>query len=439
MNKTFILDTNVILNDFNCIYGFEDNNIVIPTIVLQELDNIKKRNNTVGNNARIFIRKLEELIDGKKNIEDGIKLGDGRGLLYVLRVDDRISDSIFKNFKEQNPDNIILTVTEKLKKSKKFDNVVLITMDINLRLKARSIGLEAQDYLNSKIENISILYSSILDDQADIDVIKLLYEEERIPREKYSDRTDLISNQYLILKNGSSSVLCYYEKATDELIKIEKKTASDIKPKNAEQVFAMNALMRDDIKLVAITGVPGGGKTLLSLASAIEQKKNYKQIFLSRPIVALMDKDLGFLPGKAEDKVNPYMKPLYDNLNYIKNQYKETSPKYKALHQMIELEKIVIEPLAYLRGRSISNVFYIIDEAQNLSSHEIKTIITRAGEGTKIVFTGDIEQIDVSYLNIENNGLSHLIDKMSGEPMFTHIDLRKGERSELAELAAKKL
>jgi PhoH-like ATPase len=441
MKKSFILDTNVILNDHNCLIGFEDNNIIIPTIVLEELDNIKKRSNVIGQNARMFIRKLEKIMEDKEfnEIKSGISLGDKKGLLYILRTADLPSENVLNNFKEKSPDNVLLSITQHLMESNEFESVVLVTMDINLRVKARSIGLVAEDYKNSKIENVSTLYNSILDENADSELIQRLYNDGRVPKKDYNKDKKIIHNQYLILKNGSSSVLCYYDKKTDALIKIEKETAYGITPKNAEQVFTLNALMRDDIKLIAITGVPGGGKTLLSLAAAIEKRKNYKQIFLSRPIIALMDKDLGYLPGKAEEKVNPYMKPLYDNLYYIRDKFKETSEDFKKIDRMINENKINIEPLAYLRGRSISNVYYIIDEAQNITPEEVKTIITRAGEGTKIIFTGDIEQIDISYLNIENNGLSHLIEKMKGEEIFAHIDLSKGERSALAELGAKKL
>lgn len=438
MKKTFVLDTNVILNDYNCISGFGDNDVIIPTIVLEELDNIKTRSNAVGSTARVFIRRLEDLIRST-DIIDGISIGKGKGLLYVLRSDSFLSDSVFKNFKETKADNLLLSFVEALSKDSKFENVIFVTMDINLRVKARAINLETEDYRNSKIENVNTLYNSILDENTEDIVIQQLYEDGRYPKDDYNKDKKLIHNQYLVLKNGSKSVLCYYDSISNDLVKIEKQTAYGITPKNAEQVFTMNALMRDDIQLVAITGVPGGGKTLLSLAATIEQRKSVKQIYLSRPIIALMDKDLGYLPGSAEEKVNPYMKPLYDNLYYIRDQFKETSENYKRIDRMLEENKITIEPLAYLRGRSISNVFYIIDEAQNLSSHEIKTIITRAGEGTKIIFTGDIEQIDVSYLNIESNGLSHLIEKMKGETIFAHIDLQKGERSTLAELAAKKL
>lgn len=441
MRKTFILDTNVILNDPNCLMGFEDNNVVILTIVLEELDNIKKRSNVTGQNARIFIRKLEKFIENKQfeEIKNGIEIEKSKGKLFILKSDDLPSAIILENFLDKSPDNILLSTINRIYKANLFENVIFITMDINLRVKAKAIGLNTEDYKNSKIENVNTLYNSILDENANEEIIKALHNDGRIPKDIYDKDKEFLNNQYMILKNGSGSALCYYDGKSNELIKIEKETAYGITPKNAEQVFTLNALMRDDIKLVAITGVPGGGKTLLSLAAAIEKRKDYKQIFLSRPIIALMDKDLGYLPGKAEEKVNPYMKPLYDNLYYIRDQYKETAENYKKINTMLETGKINIEPLAYLRGRSISNVFYIIDEAQNITPEEIKTIITRAGEGTKIIFTGDIEQIDVSYLNIENNGLSHLIEKMKGEEIFAHIDLRKGERSALAELGAKKL
>jgi PhoH-like ATPase len=262
MKKSFILDTNVILNDHNCLIGFEDNNIIIPTIVLEELDNIKKRSNVIGQNARMFIRKLEKIMEDKEfdEIKSGISLGSKKGLLYILRTADVPSENVLNNFREKSPDNVLLTITKHLMDSKEFDNIVLVTMDINLRVKARSIGLVAEDYRNSKIENVSTLYNSILDENADSDLIKRLYDNGKVPKKDYDKNREIIHNQYLILKNGSSSVLCYYDKKTDELIKIEKHNAYGITPKNAEQVFTLNALMRDDIKLIAITGVPGGGK-----------------------------------------------------------------------------------------------------------------------------------------------------------------------------------
>ena len=242
-------------------------------------------------------------------------------------------------------------------------------------------------------------------------------------------------NGYYILKNGKTSALAYYNHLTDRIDRIEKEFVYGIKPKNAEQAFAFHALLNNDVKLVALQGVAGTGKTLLALAAALEQQKLFNQVILARPIVPLSNKEIGFLPGDANDKIGPYMEPLWDNLKFIKSQFGENEKKHKAIMEMQESGKIIITPLAFIRGRSLSNIMFIIDEAQNLTPHEVKTIITRAGENTKIVFTGDVHQIDTPYLDENSNGLAYLIDRLKGESLFSHVKLEKGERSELANLA----
>ncbi|NBN99638.1 MAG: DUF2075 domain-containing protein, partial [Flavobacteriia bacterium] len=243
------------------------------------------------------------------------------------------------------------------------------------------------------------------------------------------------TNGYYILKNGKSSSLAFYNESEDTLERIEKEFVYGIKPKNAEQAFALHALLNPNIKLVAVQGVAGTGKTLLALAAALEQEKKFNQIILARPIVPLSNKEIGFLPGDANDKISPYMEPLWDNLKFIKSQYGENEKKHKAINEMELNKKIIITPLAFIRGRSFSNIMFIIDEAQNLTPHEIKTIITRAGENTKIIFTGDVQQIDTPYLDEYSNGLAYLIQKINGKSLFAHVKLEKGERSELANLA----
>ena len=242
-------------------------------------------------------------------------------------------------------------------------------------------------------------------------------------------------NGFYILKNGKSSILSYYNPFDRVIERVEKQYVYGVKPRNAEQTFALHALMNPDVKLVTLQGVAGTGKTLLALASALEQHNMYQQIVLARPIVPLSNKDIGYLPGSAEDKINPYMQPLFDNLKFIKNQFGENEKKYRKIEEMEEDGKLKISALAFIRGRSLSNVMFIVDEAQNLTPHEIKTIITRAGENTKIVFTGDVFQIDTPYLDEQSNGLYYLIDRLKGNDLFAHITLEKGERSELANLA----
>jgi PhoH-like ATPase len=244
-----------------------------------------------------------------------------------------------------------------------------------------------------------------------------------------------MSNHFYILRNGQSSALTYYNGKEKSLQRVDKVYAYGIKPKNAEQAFAMHAILNPEIRLVTISGVAGTGKTLLALAGSLELKNTYDQLFLARPIVPLSNKEIGFLPGDAEEKVNPYMQPLWDNLNFIKNQFGENEKKRKAIDEMQAAGKITICPLAFIRGRSLSNCIMIVDEAQNLTPHEVKTIITRAGENTKIILTGDVRQIDTPYLDEQSNGLSFVIERLKGQDLYCHVTLEKGERSELANLA----
>jgi PhoH-like ATPase len=262
----------------------------------------------------------------------------------------------------------------------------------------------------------------------------MIYSDGSIPPE-YVGITNPIPNHYFILKNGKTSALTFYNPESERIEKIEKHACYKITPRNAEQVFAFHAILNPNVKLVTLQGIAGTGKTLLALAGALEQKRNFKQIYLARPIVPLSNKDIGYLPGDIKSKLNPYMEPLWDNLKFIQNQYNEKDKEYKVIADSVENEKLMITPLAYIRGRSISNVCFIVDEAQNLTPHEVKTIITRAGENTKIIFTGDIFQIDTPYLDSQSNGLSTLIDRIKKHPLYAHVRLEKGERSELANLA----
>ncbi len=303
-------------------------------------------------------------------------------------------------------------------------------------MKAKSLDLFAEDYETGKIKNVSNLNPGKFElESVTAEDIDDVFKNGSIPKENILKDKKAISNSYYILKSERNSVLSYYNPAEKTIEKVDKVAVYGIKPRNAEQTFAIHALLNPDIKLVSINGVAGTGKTLLALAAALEQRKNFKQIYLARPIVPLSNKDIGYLPGDVKSKLNPYMEPLWDNLKLIQNQYKETDKEFKHITDMVNKEKLMISPLAYIRGRSFSNIFFIVDEAQNLTPHEVKTIITRAGENTKIVFTGDIYQIDTPYLDTQSNGLSYLIDRIQDHPMFAHITLEKGERSELANLA----
>ncbi len=434
--KIFIVDTNVILHDFRCIYKFEENDIIIPIVVLEELDKLKKGGDLISYNAREFTRELDRL-SGNQLFNKGISLGKGLGKIFV-ETGKEYSKKLSESFPEKTPDHRLLAIAEHVGQNNKNRIVILITKDINLRMKAKSLGIEAQDYESDKVQNLDQVNDVIPTIEGfDTSLISRMYEENNgIDVNEFKFKEPPVSHQYFILKNTKSSALAHYEPNTKMINRVEKIRAYSIEPRNAEQTFALDSLFRSTVQLVALTGRAGTGKTLLALAAALHQKKQYSQILLARPIVPLANRDLGFLPGDVKEKIGPYMQPLFDNLAVIKHKFKSESAEYKKIEEYLKDEILVITPLAYIRGRSLSNVFFIVDEAQNLTPHEVKTIITRAGEGTKIIFTGDVEQIDSPYLDSKSNGLTYLTDKMKGQDLFAHVNLIKGERSYLAELAS---
>lgn len=434
--KIFVLDTSVILYNHNSLNSFEDNDIAIPISVLEELDNFKKGNETKNFEAREFIRILDKLSEHSV-LQDWVQLdGKNKGRMKVV-MNEEVNGKMdaTKVFGDHKADHRILNAALKIKADYADCKVIMVSKDVNLRLKAKALNLIAEDFQTGKIKNLEELYTGkMLIEDLPTEVIVKLYDEGFIDP-KVLGLEEEIPNQYFILKNGKSSALAYYNPITKLIERVEKRVCHRIRPRNAEQVFALHAINNPDVKLVTLQGVAGTGKTLLALAGALEQKREYKQIFMARPIVPLSNKDIGFLPGDIKSKLNPYMEPLFDNLKFIKNQYNENDAEYRNFDQMLEREKLLISPLAYIRGRSLSNIIFIVDEAQNLTPHEVKTIITRAGENTKIIFTGDVYQIDTPYLDSQSNGLSYLIDKVKYHSIYAHIKLEKGERSELANLA----
>jgi PhoH-like ATPase len=436
MKKNFVLDTNVILHDYKCIHNFEENDIYLPIVVLEELDHFKKGNEQIHFNAREFSRELD-LIANESIFRKGASLGKGKGKLFILTGDD-YPEIIARSFVEKTPDHRILASTYNLSKEKSKARTILVTKDVNLRMKALSLGIEAEDYINDKVTNINIfeknheVYNHIPQE-----IIDRLYSGNgTIPVEELNISSDVEAQDCFVLKSLRSSVMARYNQELGIVKRVEKERCFGIEARNAEQAFAVNVLLDDDVKLVALTGKSGTGKTLLALAAALHKNENYKQILLARPIVALGNKDLGFLPGNEKQKVAPYMQPLFDNLNVIKHNFAYQGKEIRQIEDMQKNGQLVIEALAYIRGRSLSDTYFIVDEAQNLTPHEIKTIITRAGEGTKIIFTGDIQQIDSPYLDMYSNGLVYMIDRMKGQNIFAHINLIKGERSYLSELAS---
>lgn len=433
--KTFVLDTNVILHDSSCIYQFDEHDIVIPITVIEELDRFKKGKETLNCNAREFVRSLDSLI-GDKIFNGGVCIGPGKGRISVS-LEREFHQKLKANFSADKPDHHILNTAYHTAETHSFERVVLVTKDVNLRMKAKSIGLMAENYTSDHVQNVAELFKSsrCIENLAG-GVIDQLYQP---PYEASPDilpaGTSMIPNEYYILRNSNKSVLGVFDAPRNIIRRIEAKTCYGIKPRNAEQCFALDALNNLEVPLVTLTGKAGTGKTLLTLAASLENRKFYHKILIARPTVPLSNKDIGYLPGDIRSKLDPYMQPLFDNLSVIQNQFGGKDPRHLKIKELLDDEKILITPLSYIRGRSIVKAFFIIDEAQNLTPHEVKTIITRAGEGTKMVFTGDIFQIDHPYLDSQSNGLSHLIEKMKGQRLYTHINLEKGERSELSELA----
>ena len=432
--KIFVLDTSVILHDHNALNCFEENDVAIPITVLEELDNFKRGNDTKNYEAREFIRILDRLSNAF-TLQDWISInGSKKGKFKIVMENEDLSSDAVKIFGNKN-DHKILNTALSLQKAHSSEVVILVSKDINLRLKAKALNINAEDFETGKIDRDSTLYTGrqVVED-VESDYINKLYKQGQL--EDLNVLEDKVTaNGFYILKNGKTSVLSYFNPFDKNLERVEKQYVYGIKPRNAEQTFALHALLNPDIKLVSLQGVAGTGKTLLALASALEQHNLYQQIVLARPIVPLSNKDIGYLPGNADDKINPYMQPLFDNLKFIKNQFGINEKKYRKIEEMEEDGKLKISALAFIRGRSLSNVIFIVDEAQNLTPHEVKTIITRAGENTKIIFTGDVFQIDTPYLDEQSNGLSYLIDRLKGNELFAHVTLEKGERSELANLA----
>ena len=434
--KIFILDTSVILHDHQAVNQFEEHDVAIPISVLEELDSFKKGNDTINFEARQFIRFIDKLSEGN-SLNQWIQLSPEKPSCFtvVMQESGTEEQNAVKIFGDRKADHLILNAALYVKQEYSDRPVILVTKDVNLRLKARSLNLQSEDYETGKIQNLEGLYRGIAQlDLEESDMIDKIHQMELV---HYSEvmKSEPYNNHYFIIKNHRSSTLAYYNPETKNLERVEKRHAYGIKPRNAEQTFAMHALFNNNIKLVTIQGVAGTGKTLIALAAALEQRSNFRQIYLARPIVPLNNKDIGFLPGDIKAKINPYMEPLWDNLKVIQNQYSENSKEYQKVKELVDNEKLMVTPLAYIRGRSLANIIFIVDEAQNLTPLEVKTIITRAGEGTKIIFTGDINQIDTPYLDSQSNGLSFMIDRLKGQPLYAHITLEKGERSELANLA----
>ena len=440
--KIFVLDTNIILHDYKAIGKFQDNDVVLPIAVIEELDKFKKGNDALSYNARGFMRSIDKLTDGKLFGKDGVPLGKNRGNIKI-EPNHPFPDELKDLFKDDTQDHRILATALWVRDNHPGRFTALVTKDINLRMKAKAVGMEAQDYLTDRVEEARIENAQkelqVIDDMPSDILQKHADGPEGAVDWEDLFRTEPAPNQLYKFTWSGETICARYDAQRGRVTAVRKREAYGIRPRNDEQRFALDACLNPEIQLVSLTGGAGTGKTLIALAAALEQARDYDQIILSRPTVILGNQEIGFLPGDEKTKMSPFLQPLMDNLGVIKSQFRPSSKEALKLDGFLKDEKLLITPLAYIRGRSLGKAFFIIDEAQNLTPHEVKTIITRAGEGTKMVFTGDIFQIDQPYLDQWSNGLTHLGEKMAGQRLFQHVFLRKGERSELSEIAAKLL
>ncbi len=444
--KIFVLDTNIPLHDYKSIRHFQDNDLVIPIAVIEELDKFKKGNDTLSFNARGFLRELDKITDGRLFGKDGVPIGPKLGNIKI-EPNHPFPDQLKDLFLDDIQDHRILATAIWVRDQHPDRFTALVTKDINLRMKAKAAGMAVQDYLTDRVQDdhVEVAQKEVeVLDNIPADVLqslaygpdtaidwKRIANKEPKPNQLYKFRWEAKSDEGLVCAR--------YDARRKQVVLVKNRQAYGIRPRNEEQRFALDACLNPDIQLVSLTGGAGTGKTLLALAAALEQEKDFDQIILTRPTIVLGNQDIGFLPGDQKTKMSPFIQPMLDNINVIKAQFRPSSKEALHIEALLKEEKLLISPLAYIRGRSLGKVFFIVDEAQNLTPHEVKTIITRAGEGTKMVFTGDIFQIDSPYLDQWSNGLTHLGEKMNGQKLFQHIFLRKGERSELSEIASKLL
>jgi len=440
MKKIFVLDTNVLLHDPNAIFAFEDNEVIIPAVVLEEIDSKKRNVDEIGRNARYVSRMLDSLRQ-KGRLHDGIMLDNG-GVIKV-ELNHRSFQKLHDTFLEITSDNRIIAVALNywLEESEKPEPrpVVLVSKDTLVRIKADVLGLTAQDYMSDRLVAASDLYPGHHTMLVDASVIDHFYQQKNLKVEDLQLDYRLYPHEFIILKDAAGSNKSALAKTNVDGSKLEPLYLSNeavwgISARNAQQRMALELLLNDDIPLVTLTGKAGTGKTLLALAAGllkVEDERRYKKLLIGRPVVP-MGKDIGYLPGEKEEKLRPWMQPIYDNLEYLF----DTKRAGDIERILAGIGSIQVEALTYIRGRSIPGQFIIIDEAQNLSKHEVKTIVSRVGEGSKIILMGDPEQIDHPYLDAYSNGLTYVVERFKEHPIAGHITLEKGERSQLAQLAA---
>ena len=435
--KTYVIDTSVYLTDHTSINNFGRSDIIVPLKVLEEIDKHKKRQDSVGNNARSIVRTFDSLRE-KGSLQEGVSLGDKRGRLYVKGYD---SNYIPDDLDRKNADHIIIATALTLREQEPERNIILVTRDIQLRVICDSLGLACEGYNSDQVvETAEGLYDGLTEFYVEDRIIDDFYAKQPVfVDDLLTDGVPLHNNQFIMMKSDfdeKKTALAFFEWYDKPIRHITDNKGGiwGVIPRNKEQRFALDMLMNPNIPLVSVVGKAGCGKSLLCLAAGLEQvlaaEPKYKRLIVARPVQP-MGKDIGFLPGDLNDKLLPWLMPIQDNLQFLMGDDKT------ALELYVEKGTIEIEALTYIRGRSIANAYILIDEAQNLSAHEIKTIITRVGENTKIVFTGDVEQIDNVYVDATSNGLSYVVEKMKDQEVSGHITLKKGERSLLASIASK--
>ncbi len=439
MKKNFVLDTNVLLHDPRSIFGFEDNDVVIPIYVIEEIDNFKRDLSTLGRNARQVSRYLDEFrVQGK--LAEGVSIGPEKGHVRVLIGDRKVPHGAGEG---RSTDDKILAVALDLLEKDKGTPTVFVTKDTNLRIRADALGLHAEDYDVEGLAALDELWSGVSEVEVAPEQVNDFYANGSVPLAADGGEPPP-PNAFVVLRdhtNPQHSAVGKYSAPKQvfvPLIKTPKEGVWGIRPRNKEQSFALDLLLNDEVRLVTIVGKAGTGKTLLAIAAGLQKTMEegvYQKLLVSRPIFPL-GRDIGYLPGSVEEKLNPWMQPIFDNVEYLMNLSRSEKKAGRGYHELLDLGILEIEPLTYIRGRSIPNQYIIVDEAQNLTPHEVKTIITRVGDGTKIVLTGDPYQIDNPYVDQTNNGLIHVVNRFKSERLAGHITLSKGERSPLAELAA---